>query len=163
MPTFFHKPENALKRAHGQSVKNITMTLINASLFPEFIEVGKKVSALEVLNDVIRSRKHRQKWTTVHENIMVLYTDLCVQLQRSSYAKDGLYQYRNICKEVAPSSFEKVVKGFLKMAEDRAGKARETSEATVLQEVEDLDVVMTPERWVWFGGCGLKLILGKMV
>lgn len=126
------------------------MTLINASLFPEFIEVGKKVSALEVLNDVIRSRKHRQKWTTVHENIMVLYTDLCVQLQRSSYAKDGLYQYRNICKEVAPSSFEKVVKGFLKMAEDRAGKARETSEATVLQEVEDLDVVMTPERWVWF-------------
>ncbi len=77
---------------------------------------------------------------------MILYTDLCVQLQRSSYAKDGLYQYRNICKEVAPSSFEKVIKGFLELAEKKANSARQESEATVLQEVEDLDVVMTPER-----------------
>ena len=77
---------------------------------------------------------------------MLLYTELCVQLQRSSYAKDGLYQYRNICKEVAPNSFEKVIKSFLKMAEDKANKARQESEATVLQEVEDLDAVVTPER-----------------
>lgn len=98
------------------------------------------------MNDVIRSRKHRQKWTDVHEKIMLLYTELCVQLQRSSYAKDGLYQYRNICKEVAPNSFEKVIKSFLKMAEDKANKARQESEATVLQEVEDLDAVVTPER-----------------
>lgn len=77
---------------------------------------------------------------------MCQYTSLCVQLQRSSYAKDGLYQYRNICKEVAPSSFEKVIKGFLKLAEAKADEARQHSEATVLQGVEDLDVVVTPER-----------------
>ena len=112
----------------------------------EFIEVGKKESALEVLNDVIRSRKHRQKWTTVHENIMLQYTNLCVQLQRSSYAKDGLYQYRTICKEVAPHSFEKVITRFLDLAEEKANQARQQSEATVLQEVEDLDAVITPER-----------------
>lgn len=112
----------------------------------EFIEVDKRNSALEVLNDVIRSRKHRQKWTSVHESIMLLYTNLCVQLQLSSYAKDGLYQYRNICKEVAPSSFEKVIKRFLDLAESKADQARQQSEATVLQEVEDLDAVVTPER-----------------
>lgn len=113
---------------------------------PEFIEVGKEASALEVLNDIIRSRKHRHKWTSVHESIMLLYTKLCVQLQRSLFAKDGLYQYRNICKDVAPHSFEKVVNSFLALAEEKAGLAKQESEATVLQEVEDLDVVMTPER-----------------
>lgn len=112
----------------------------------EFIEVGKRGSALEVLNDVIRSRKHRQKWTDVHEKIMLQYCELCVELQRSSYAKDGLYHYRTICKEVAPNSFEKVISAFLKSAEKRASDAREQSEATVLQEVEDLDAVVTPER-----------------
>ena len=114
----------------------------------EFIEVGKEESALEVLNDIIRSRKHRHKWTTVHETIMLQYTRLCVKLQRSMFAKDGLYQYRNICKDVAPHSFEKVVSSFLALAEDTAWKARQESEATALQEVEDLDVVMTPERQV---------------
>lgn len=99
-----------------------------------------------MLNDVIRSRKHRQKWTSVHEDIMLLYTSLCVQLQRSSYAKDGLYQYRTICKEVNPGSFEKVIKKFLKLAETKADKARQESEATVLEKVEDLDAVVTPER-----------------
>lgn len=107
--------------------------------------MDKKESALEVLNDVIRSRKHRQKWTEEHEKIMMLYTELCVQLQRSSFAKDGLYQYRNICKEVAPNSFEKVIKSFLNKAEKKANSAREQSEATV-EEVEDLDAVVTPER-----------------
>lgn len=99
-----------------------------------------------MLNDVIRSRKHRQKWTSVHQDIMMLYTKLCVQLQRSSYAKDGLYQYRNICKEVNPRSFELVIKSFLKLAEEKADEARQQSEATVLEKVEDLDAVVTPER-----------------
>ncbi len=80
---------------------------------------------------------------------MLQFTKLCVKLQRSQFAKDGLYQYRNICKEVAPNSFEKVVNHFLSLAEDKAGKARQESEATVLQEIDDLDVVMTPERCVY--------------
>ena len=73
----------------------------------EFVEVGKSESALEVLNDVIRSKKHRQ-WSETHENIMRLYLKLCVELQRSSVAKDGLYQYRNICKDSNLNSFQKV-------------------------------------------------------
>ena len=70
--------------------------------------MDKKESALEVLNDVIRSKKHRQTWTKTHELIMKLFAELCVDLQRSAFAKDGLYQYRNICKDVSLNSFEVV-------------------------------------------------------
>ena len=137
-----------LSKEQGVSLKGLPGLVEGciSDLPAEFIEVDKRDSALEVLNDVIRSRKHRQKWTEVHEKIMMLYTELCVELQRSSFAKDGLYQYRNICKEVAPNSFEKVIKSFLEKAEKKANSAREQSEATVLQEVEDLDAVVTPER-----------------
>ena len=110
----------------------------------EFIEVDNKDSALQVLNDVIRSKKHRT-WTMTHESIMRLFTELCVDLQRSSFAKDGLYQYRNICKDASLKSFGTVVKAFLGLAESKANAAREESEHTVLQEVEDLDVIQTPE------------------
>jgi translation initiation factor 3 subunit A len=128
MPMYFQKTENALKRAK------------------EFIEVDKKESGLECLNDVIHSKKHRQTWTTTHELIMKLFVELCVDLQRSAFAKDGLYQYRNICREVSLHSFEVVVKHFLKLASDRADAAREESEQAVLHEVEDLDLIMTPEN-----------------
>ena len=70
--------------------------------------MDKKESALECLNDVIHSKKHRQTWTTTHEHIMRLFVELCVDLQRSAFAKDGLYQYRNICREVSLHSFEVV-------------------------------------------------------
>lgn len=114
----------------------------------EFLEVDKKVSALEVLNDFIRSRKHKSKWTLAHEDIMFMFTDLCIDLQRSSYAKDGLYQYRTTCKDTALNSFEKVVKRFLSKAEEKAQTAKkESAEASqaALQAVEDLDYVATPE------------------
>ena len=72
-----------------------------------------------------------------------------MDLQRSSFAKDGLYQYRNICKDVALNSFEVVVKAFLALAKEKASAAREESEQATLVEVEDLDYIQTPERWVW--------------
>ena len=147
------------------------------SLFlPEFIKVDEKESALEVLNDVLRSRKHRGKWTSTHESIMLLFTQLCIDLHRSSYAKDGLYQYRNICKEANPSSFEKVccsymcvhpnahllthvqvVKEFLENAEKKASAARQQSEQAVLQDVEDLDYDITPERCGLFVGVSSRV------
>ncbi|KAL5471152.1 hypothetical protein EMCRGX_G029236 [Ephydatia muelleri] len=136
MPTYFQKPENAQNRAY------------------EFIKVGNKESALEVLNDIIRSKKHRQ-WSKAHEEIMVLFMGLCVDLQRSAFAKDGLYQYRNICKEATTlSSFKNVVEHFLGLAAEKAKDAKEKSVQVTLKEksdqaalldVEDLDNVQTPE------------------
>lgn len=94
---------------------------------------------------------------------MILFTRLCVELQRSSFAKDGLYQYRNICKDASLHSFEVVVKKFLELANSKANDARQESEqtASTLQDIEDLDYMQTPERWVGFcrgGGACMCLL-----
>ena len=73
------------------------------------------------------------------------YLELCVEMQWSAVAKDGLYQYRNICKDANLESFRKVLDEFLLLAEKKASDAREQSQQTVL-DVEDLDAVQTPEN-----------------
>ena len=72
-------------------------------VFSEFIDVGKKQRALDALYDVIKSKKHRT-WQKIHEPIMEKYLQLCVELRKSHIAKEGLYQYKNICQQVGPSS-----------------------------------------------------------
>lgn len=70
-------------------------------LTAEFIDVGKKQRALDALYDVIKSKKHRT-WQKIHEPIMEKYLQLCVELRKSHIAKEGLYQYKNICQQVQP-------------------------------------------------------------
>lgn len=70
-----------------------------ACVYTEFLEVGKKQPALDVLYDVIKSKKHRT-WQKIHEPIMLKYLELCVDLRKSHLAKEGLYQYKNICQQV---------------------------------------------------------------
>ena len=71
---------------------------------------------------------------------MEKYLELCVDLRKSHIAKEGLYQYKNICQQVNIKSLEDVVRGFLKLAEERTEEARESSQQTVL-DIEDLDQV----------------------
>lgn len=71
----FAKPENALKRAD------------------ELIAVGQKPAALQALHDVITSKRYRS-WQKPLEAIMFRYVDLCVDMKKGRYAKDGLIHYR---------------------------------------------------------------------
>ncbi|XP_054456482.1 eukaryotic translation initiation factor 3 subunit A [Anoplopoma fimbria] len=125
MPAYFQRPENALKRAN------------------EFLEVGKKQPALDVLYDVIKSKKHRT-WQKIHEPIMLKYLELCVDLRKSHLAKEGLYQYKNICQQVNIKSLEDVVRAYLKLAEEKTETAKGESQQMVL-DIEDLDNIQTPE------------------
>ncbi|XP_028585934.2 eukaryotic translation initiation factor 3 subunit A [Podarcis muralis] len=125
MPVYFQRPENALKRAN------------------EFLEVGKKQPALDVLYDVMKSKKHRT-WQKIHEPIMLKYLELCVDLRKSHLAKEGLYQYKNICQQVNIKSLEDVVRAYLKLAEEKTESAKEESQQMVL-DIEDLDNIQTPE------------------
>lgn len=126
MPVYFQKLENALKRAN------------------EFIDVGKKTRALEILCDVLRSRKHRQ-WQKKHEDIMMKYLELCVELRLSFVAKEGIYQYKTICQQTCIKSFEDIVRAYLKMAENEAEAAREKAAAPAIDDIDDLDNLQTPE------------------
>uniref|UniRef100_A0A2K6S4T5 Eukaryotic translation initiation factor 3 subunit A n=1 Tax=Saimiri boliviensis boliviensis TaxID=39432 RepID=A0A2K6S4T5_SAIBB len=109
----------------------------------EFLEVGKKQPALDVLYDVMKSKKHRT-WQKIHEPIMLKYLELCVDLRKSHLAKEGLYQYKNICQQVNIKSLEDVVRAYLKMAEEKTEAAKEESQQMVL-DIEDLDNIQTPE------------------
>lgn len=125
MPTYFQRPENALKRAN------------------EFIDVGKKQRALDALYDVIKSKKHRT-WQKIHEPIMEKYLALCVELRKSHIAKEGLYQYKNICQQVNIKSLEDVVRKYILLAEKKTEEARKASHQAVV-DVDDLEMPDTPE------------------
>lgn len=86
-PPVFAKPENALKRAD------------------ELIAVGQKGAALRALHDVLSSKRHRAAWTKVIESLALRYVELCVDLRKGRYAKDGLIHYRNICQQVRGVGF----------------------------------------------------------
>ena len=89
MSHFYKKPENALRRAN------------------ELYLAGKKRLGIEILNAVLHARRHKQ-WTGTHEDIIKLYLLICVDLREKQFAKDGLYQYRNLCQREAPASLETV-------------------------------------------------------
>ncbi|KAK9148515.1 hypothetical protein Scep_007272 [Stephania cephalantha] len=121
----FAKPENALKRAE------------------ELINVGQRQAALQALHDLITSKRYRA-WQKPLERIMFKYVELCVELRRGRFAKDGLIQYRIICQQVNVSSLEEVIKHFLHLSTEKAEQAR--SQAQALEEALDVDDLEADNR-----------------
>lgn len=107
--------------------------------------LGKPSRALETLYDVIKSRKRNNTYSEkLIEQIMCKYLELCVDLRKSHVAKEGLYQYRNLCQSTNVASLADVVQGYLNLAEKRTDEARQKSHDSV-QEVDDLENLATPE------------------
>lgn len=152
MARYGQRPENALKRANGmyfsQSIWLTTFFLYAKQYFsfhPEFIEVGKPARALDTLQEVFRNKKWAYNWSeSVLEPIMFKYLDLCVELKKSHIAKEGLFQYRNMFQSVNVGSLENVIRGYLRMAEEKTENAREQSAQAVV-DIDDLDNLATPE------------------
>jgi len=125
--SYFHKPENALKRAE------------------ELIEVGQTLSAADTLEAVIRARRHRQTWSPSLEQIMNKLIEICVEKRDGKRAKEALIQYRQIALAVQPASLESVARRFLELAETAAQKAQAKLETFSLEGVDDLEAQETPE------------------
>ncbi|KAI3987554.1 hypothetical protein MKX01_003240 [Papaver californicum] len=121
----FGKPENALKRAE------------------ELIHVGQMQAALQVLHDVITSKRYRA-WQKTLERIMFKYVELCVEMRRGRFAKDGLIQYRIVCQQVNVGSLEEVIKHFLHLSTEKAENAKTQAEA--LEEALDIDDLEADKR-----------------
>ncbi|CAL0310425.1 unnamed protein product [Lupinus luteus] len=123
----FLKPENALKRAE------------------ELINVGQKQDALQTLHDLITSKRYRA-WQKTLEKIMLKYIDLCVEMRKGRYAKDGLIQYRIICQQVNVGSLEEVIKHFIHLSTEKAEHARShAEELEAALDVDDLEADKKPE------------------
>ena len=71
---------------------------------------GKPTKALDTLYDVIKSKKRNHNYSEkLIEEIMYKYLELCVDLKKSHIAKEGLFQYRNMCQSVNVASLAAVV------------------------------------------------------
>ncbi|XVE63100.1 hypothetical protein DITRI_Ditri06bG0172600 [Diplodiscus trichospermus] len=121
----FAKPENALKRAE------------------ELINVGQKQDALQALHNLITSKRYRA-WQKPLERIMFKYVELCVDMRKGRFAKDGLIQYRIVCQQVNVSSLEEVIKHFMHLSTEKAEQAR--SQAQALEEALDVDDLEADKR-----------------
>ncbi|KAA0063774.1 hypothetical protein IC582_029097 [Cucumis melo] len=121
----FVKPENALKRAE------------------ELINVGQKQDALQALHDLITSKKYRA-WQKPLERIMFKYVELCVDMRKGRFAKDGLIQYRIVCQQVNVTSLEEVIKHFMHLSTEKAEQAR--TQAQALEEALDVDDLEADKR-----------------
>jgi hypothetical protein len=125
--SFFHKPELALRRAI------------------ELQGINQEEAALELLHDVLSSRRHRT-WSPVYEQIMMHYLDLCLQQRKSREAKDGLHQYRNLAQSQAPGSLEKVILYLINKAEAACTEAKAYVDAEQLVETaEEEDFGASPQ------------------
>lgn len=115
------QPENAFRRAQ------------------ELINISQPEAALNILHEVISNRRNRT-WSLTHEQIMITYIDLCLSLNKTREAKDGLHQYRNLSQSQAPGSLEKVVKYLIEQSELKCVEAKQlTSGDDKVPVAADLD------------------------
>jgi translation initiation factor 3 subunit A len=129
MVVYFAKPESALARA------------------ADLVKAGESEQALEILQGMMASKKHRQQWTLTHEKMMLLLVDLCVAALHP--VRDALNHYRNITAAPPdnPASLEMVVEYYLKAAHARVEAALARGGAAALARVaaiDDLDATETP-------------------
>lgn len=109
----------------------------------ELINVGQKQDALQALHDIITSRRHRA-WQKTLERIMFKYVELCVEMRRGRFAKDGLIQYRIVCQQVNVTSLEEVIKHFMHLSTEKAEQA--CNQAQALEEALDVDDLEADKR-----------------
>lgn len=109
----------------------------------ELIKVGQKQDALQALHSIITSKRYRA-WQKTLERIMFKYVELCVDMKRGRFAKDGLIQYRIICQQVNISSLEEVIKYFMHLATEKAELSR--TQAQALEEALDFDDLEADKR-----------------
>ncbi|OQR99399.1 eukaryotic translation initiation factor 3 subunit A [Thraustotheca clavata] len=135
MSHFFQKPENALKRANE---------LLNTPNVDAGVMKRQKRSALEILHEALIAKKNRT-WQPTHEELMITYLSITIDLQLGRIAKDGLHQYRNLVLAQNPASLEKVLLYFVNESEKRAAEARAHSTEINLNASVDLEAVASPE------------------
>ena len=114
----------------------------------ELISVGQRSSALDVLETVIKSKRHRQ-WSTILEDIVKKFLSLCTETRQPRRAREGLVQYRQIAQSApqGPDSIRKVVATFVSEGESKVREAEDKAGlgADAVANLQDLEAEETPE------------------
>lgn len=124
------------------------MTKMLIILSTELIGVGQKSAALDVLETVIKPKRHRT-WTATLEDILKKFLSLCTEARETKRAKEGLIQYRQIAQNASqgPESILKVVTSFIGDGERAVREAEEKAGlgAEAVASLQDLEADETPE------------------
>jgi len=114
----------------------------------ELISVGQRSSALDVLETVIKSKRHRQ-WSPILEDIVKKFLSLCTETRQPRRAREGLVQYRQITQSATqgPDSIRKVVATFVSEGESKVREAEDKAGlgADAVANLQDLEAEETPE------------------
>ncbi|KAK9368946.1 hypothetical protein V1509DRAFT_621995 [Lipomyces kononenkoae] len=121
------RPENVLKRAE------------------ELLAVEQSADALNLLHEIITSKRTRNTPITSLEPIMLRFVELCVQLRKGKLAKEGLYTYKNVAQNTSVGSIEVVLKKFIDLAKDKVTEAQAQADRITLDSIDDLEASETPE------------------
>ncbi|KAI9007770.1 hypothetical protein DFJ74DRAFT_773295 [Hyaloraphidium curvatum] len=124
---FFSRPENALKRAE------------------ELVNVSQSVSALQLLYDVIMSKRARSTPLTSLEPIVIRFIEMSVEQRKGRLAKEVMHQYKNISQNTSVTTIEMVIKRFVDLAEAKVMAAQSKADALAIDQIEDLEATETPE------------------
>lgn len=68
--------------------------------------VEKTPAALELLHEHVTSKRTRSAPIASLEPVMILFVELCVEMRKGKYAKEGLYQYKNIAQNTSVQTIE---------------------------------------------------------
>ncbi|KII63200.1 Eukaryotic translation initiation factor 3 subunit A [Thelohanellus kitauei] len=111
-------------------------------LSTEFLDHGKRDSALAVLFEALRVRRGKS-WSSSLEDVMTKFVNLCLNMKNTQALRDGANQFKLLCQLTNVGSFEAIMRHFFDLCIEEADKAREQSREKTL--TEDLDQIETPE------------------
>ncbi|TKA76869.1 Eukaryotic translation initiation factor 3 subunit A [Cryomyces minteri] len=145
------KPENVLKASRFPLI--ITPRKLQMFRAQELLGVGSQQAALQILHEHVTNKRNRNNSIAALEPVMLLYVQLCVDLKKGKFAKEGLYNYKNFSQNTNVQSIELVSKKFIELAEQKvteaqakADEVQSSLENTISTEnVDDLEAIETPE------------------
>ncbi|KAJ3380039.1 eukaryotic translation initiation factor 3 subunit A [Entophlyctis sp. JEL0112] len=111
----------------------------------ELIAVNQIDTALDLLHEILMSKRSRASPLTVLEPIVLRFVELAVNLRKGKIVKEGLHQYKNISQNVSVSAIELVIKRFIDQAEAKVAEAQSKADKINLDNVDDLEALETPE------------------
>jgi translation initiation factor 3 subunit A len=114
-------------------------------IYIEFVAVQKHSSALNLLHEVILSKRARTTSIATLEPIILRFIELSVQLGRGKLVREALVQYKNIAQTTTITTIETVIKKFLELAKKKLEEAQKKAKQINLVQIDDLEAGETPE------------------
>ncbi|XP_076266312.1 eukaryotic translation initiation factor 3 subunit A-like isoform X2 [Rhynchophorus ferrugineus] len=102
----------------------------------DLIERGQDKKALDTLQQVFLNKKYNYNWSEIMEPLMMLYLNLCFELNQLDCAKEGLVKYHKLVRFVNVTSLEKVMMAYLRAADSKVKGPLKQAARTIMPEME---------------------------